>query len=38
MSRDRKFGASIAIDRLSAGFEYIGPAMDKEAAKALLGV
>jgi len=38
MSRDRKFGASIAIDRLSAGFEYIGPPMDREKARALLGV
>jgi len=37
MSRDRKFGASIAIDRLSAGFEYIGPAMDRDVARALLG-
>ena len=35
MSRDRKFGASIAVDRLSAGFEYIGPAMDREDAKRL---
>lgn len=36
MSRDHKFGASIAIDRLSAGFEYIGPEMDREKARALL--
>ena len=36
MARDRAFGRSIAIDRLSAGFEYIGPAMDKELAKKLL--
>jgi hypothetical protein len=36
MSRDRAFGASIANDRLSAGFEYIGPAMDREKARELL--
>lgn len=35
MSRDRAFGSTIAIDRLSAGFEYIGPAMDRDAARRL---
>lgn len=37
MARDRAFGATIAVARLSAGFEYIGPAMDRTAARALLG-
>lgn len=37
MSRDRAFGSSIANDRLSSGFEYIGPAMDREKAKRLYG-
>jgi GNAT superfamily N-acetyltransferase len=36
MARDHKFGATIAIDRLSSGFEYVGPAMDREKAKRLL--
>lgn len=37
MSRDKAFGASIAIARLSAGFEYVGPPMDRAAARLLLG-
>lgn len=36
MARDKRFGRTIAIDRLSAGFEYVGPAMDRETARALL--
>jgi len=37
MSRDKQFGSKIAIDRLSAGFEYIGPEMDRDMARKLLG-
>jgi GNAT superfamily N-acetyltransferase len=35
MARDHRFGSTIAIDRLSSGFEYIGPAMPKEEARRL---
>lgn len=36
MSRDHAFGAKIANDRLSSGFEYVGPAMDRDEARRLL--
>lgn len=36
MARDKRLGSSIAIDRLTAGFEYVGPLMDRAQAKALL--
>lgn len=36
MARDKRLGASIALDRLTAGFEYIGPPMNRDDAKQLL--
>lgn len=36
MTRDKAMGRTIAIDRLTGGFEYVGPAMDRARAKELL--
>lgn len=37
MTRDKAMGRSIAIARLTAGFEYVGPPMERARAKELLG-
>lgn len=36
MTRDKALGRTIAIDRLTSGFEYVGPPMDRALAKELL--